>query len=143
MIKKINETTTVPAIIARLIVGLIFLSEGIQKFLYPELLGTGRFEKIGFMHPHLWASFTGFFEIVCGTLLLFGLLSRLAAIPLLIVMITAFITTKWPMLLHQGFWRFAHEYRTDFSMTMLLLYILYYGGGGFSFDKKLFGKNRK
>jgi len=130
----INDSKT---ILIRLIVGLIFLSEGIQKFLFPELLGTGRFLKIGFSEPAFWAYFTGTFEIICGTLILIGLVSRLASIPLLIVMITAFITTKWPILIDKGFWTMAHEYRTDFAMTLLLVFMLIYGSGGWSIDSKI------
>lgn len=122
------------SILIRLIVGLIFLSEGIQKYLYPELLGTGRFIKIGFSHPEFLAYFTGTFEIICGALVLLGLFTRLASIPLFIIMITAFITTKWPILIDKGFWSMAHEYRTDFAMTLLLLYLIIYGSGKWSID---------
>jgi putative oxidoreductase len=122
------------ALIIRLIVGLIFLSEGIQKYLFPELLGTGRFEKIGFTDPAFWAYFTGTFEIICGILILLGFLTRLASIPLFIIMVTAFVTTKWPMLLEKGFWPFAHEYRTDFAMTLLLVWLIMYGAGRRSVD---------
>lgn len=121
----------------RLVVGLVFLTEGMQKFLFPELLGTGRFEKIGFADPAFWAYFTGTFEIVCGTLLLFGLLTRLASFPLLIIMATAFVTTKWPLLVGKGFWVMAHEYRTDFALTLLLVYLLISGGGRWSIDKRI------
>lgn len=100
-------------------------------------VGTGRFEKIGFSDPAFWAYFTGSFEIVCGILILFGLFTRLAAIPLLIIMITAFVTTKIPAL-NKGFWAFAHDYRTDFAMTLLLIFLLIYGGGKFSLDRKIF-----
>jgi len=124
-------------IIIRLIVGLIFLSEGIQKFLFPETLGTGRFEKLGFSNPEFWAAFTGVFEIVCGLSVLSGFMVRLAAIPLLIVMITAFVTTKVPILTGQGFWAFAHEYRTDFAMTLLLIYLLLYNVRGRQFGNNL------
>jgi len=120
--------------IPRMITGLVFLSEGIQKFLYPELLGTGRFVKTGFPDPSFWATFTGIFEIICGLCLLMGFLSRLAAIPLFIIMLTAFITTKWPVLITDGFWKMAHEYRTDFAMTLLLIYLLIYGAGKWSLD---------
>jgi uncharacterized membrane protein YphA (DoxX/SURF4 family) len=122
------------AILVRLIVGLIFLTEGIQKYLFPEILGAGRFLQIGFSHPAFWAYFTGTFEIICGTFVLFGLFTRVAAIPLLIIMITAFVTTKWPVLLHKGIWAMAHEYRTDFAMTLLLIYLLFYGSGSYSID---------
>ena len=125
-------------ILIRLIVGLIFLSEGIQKFIFPELLGTGRFEKIGFNDPGFWAYFTATFEIICGSLVLIGLFVRLSGIPLLIIMLTAFITTKWPLLLNSGFWTFAHEYRTDFAMTFLLIYLLIYGAGNWSVDLKIY-----
>ena len=124
-------------IIVRLVVGLIFLSEGIQKYLYAGLIGTGRFEKIGFTDPAFWAYFTGAFEIVCGILILIGLLTRLASIPLFIVMITAFVTTKWPILMEKGFWAMAHEYRTDFAMTLLLIYLLIYGSGRWSVDSEI------
>jgi len=123
-------------IIIRLIVGLVFLSEGIQKFLFPELLGTGRFLKIGFSHPAFWAYFTGIFEIICSLFVLLGLFIRFFSIPLIIIMITAFITTKWPILIEKGFWVMAHEYRTDFAMTFLLLYLIIYGSGGWSIDSK-------
>lgn len=125
-------------ILIRIVVGLVFLTEGIQKFLFPELLGTGRFEKIGFYNPSFWAYFTGTFEILCGTLVIIGLLVRFASIPLLIIVITAFITTKWPLLVSKGFWVFAHEYRTDFSMTLLLIYLLIYNVGSWSVNKLLF-----
>ena len=125
-------------IIVRLIVGLIFLSEGIQKFLFPELLGTGRFLKIGFTKPEFWAYFTGTFEIICSIFILIGLYTRFMSIPLLIIMVTAFVTTKWPILIEKGFWPFAHEYRTDFAMTLLLIYLLIDVGGRWrSTDSKI------
>jgi putative oxidoreductase len=126
------------SLLIRTTVGLIFLTEGIQKFLFPELLGTGRFTAIGFSHPAFWAYFTGAFEIACGTLIIIGLLTRLASIPLIIIMVTAFITTKIPILIHKGFWPWAHEYRTDFAMTLLLIYLLIYGSGNWSVDSKIY-----
>jgi uncharacterized membrane protein YphA (DoxX/SURF4 family) len=140
---KILKTSNIPALIARLTVGLVFLSEGIQKFLYPDVVGAGRFSKIGFSNPEFWASFTAMFEITCGIFVLLGFLTRFASLPLLIIMITAFVSTKLPILNNEGFWKMAHEYRTDFAMTMLLIFLLYYGGGKYSLDSKFFGiKNR-
>ncbi len=132
----LNTTNVSSTILVRIIVGLIFLSEGIQKYLFPDLVGTGRFEKIGFPDPALWAYFAGTFEIICGTLVLIGLLTRLASIPLLIIMMTAFVTTKWPLLINKGFWPMAHEYRTDFAMTLLLIYLFICGSGRWSVDSK-------
>lgn len=134
---RIQKTTYIPTLLCRLAVGLIFLSEGIQKYVTPDITGTGRFAKIGFSNPAFWAYFTATFEIVCGVLVLIGLLTRLAAIPLLIIMIVSFITTKYPELIEKGFWFMAHDYRTDFAMTLLLIFLLIYGGGSYSMDYKI------
>ena len=121
----------------RLMVGAVFLSEGIQKFLFPEELGAGRFLKIGLPMPDLLGPFVGTFEIACGSLVLLGLLTRFAVIPLLVIMAVALATTKWPMLDAQGFWYMAHESRTDWSMTLGSLYLLVVGAGRRSVDALL------
>lgn len=122
------------SILPRLIVGLVFLSEGIQKFLFPELVGAGRFEKIGFTSPEFLAAFVASFEIACGILVLIGFAVRVSVIPLLIIMITAIITTKIPILQEKGFWQMAHDSRTDFAMTILIIFLLIYGAGKLSID---------
>jgi uncharacterized membrane protein YphA (DoxX/SURF4 family) len=124
-------------IFIRIIVGLIFISEGIQKFMVLEIFGPGLFHEIGFSHAYFWAYFTGACEILFGVLILSGLLTRLASIPLLIIMITAFITTKFPLIATKGIWTFLHEYKTDFSLTVLLILLLVYGGGKWSADLKI------
>jgi putative oxidoreductase len=138
--KLLNTDNSITTILIRVMVGSVFLSEGIQKFLFPAIVGAGRFEKIGFANPDFWASFTGCFEIFCGILILLGLLTRLATFPLLITMLVAFITTKYPILIDKGFWAMAHEYRTDFAMTLGNIFLLIKGAGKWSFDEKL-GRN--
>ncbi len=118
----------------RMIVGSVFLSEGIQKFLFVESQGTGRFIKIGIPLPEIMAPFVGIVEIVCGTLILFGLITRLAAIPLIIDMLVAISTTKIPILLQKGFWAMAHEARVDWSMILGSFFLLIVGGGLWSLD---------
>jgi putative oxidoreductase len=125
-------------IIIRLLTGLVFLSEGIQKFLFPAADGAGRFAKIGIPHAQFFGPFVGATEIICGTLLIVGLLTRLAAIPLLIVILTAIYITKVPIFMDKGFWAAAHEGRADFSMLMCLIFLLIYGAGKHSADSKLF-----
>jgi putative oxidoreductase len=129
-------TTHAPAavLIIRLMVGAVFLSEGIQKFLYPAEVGAGRFEKIGFSAPEFVAQFVACFEITCGILILLGLLTRLAAIPLIVIMLTAIATTKIPILMNEGFWKMAHEARTDWSMLLGSLFLLIVGAGPWSLD---------
>jgi putative oxidoreductase len=142
LIRKVfHSRRTRSFMLIRLIVGLVFLSEGIQKFIYPELVGVGRFEKIGFYYPEFWAYFVAIFEVLCGILILFGILTRLAAIPLLIIMLTALISTKIPILINEGFWFMAHAARTDFAMTMLLIFLIIYGAGNWSVDQWIQRKN--
>jgi uncharacterized membrane protein YphA (DoxX/SURF4 family) len=130
----IGSSNDYKSLIPRLIVGLVFLSEGIQKFLFPDLVGAGRFAKIGFENAEFLATFVATFEIICGIMLLLGLLTRLSSVPLLIIMATAIVTTKIPKLYNDGFWTMAHDSRTDFAMTLLLIYLIIYGAGKLSMD---------
>jgi uncharacterized membrane protein YphA (DoxX/SURF4 family) len=124
-------------ILIRLLVGAVFLSEGIQKFLFPAALGVGRFIKIGIPAPQFFAPFVGVVEIVCGALLIVGLFTRLATIPLIIDISVAIVTTKIPMLSKSGFWSMAHEARTDYCMLLGLVFLLLVGSGPFSIDQRL------
>jgi uncharacterized membrane protein YphA (DoxX/SURF4 family) len=118
-------------------VGSVFLSEGIQKFLFSDTLGAGRFIKIGLPFPEFLASFVGTFEILCGVLVLLGLFTRLASIPLITIMLVAIATTKMEILVNQGFWKMLHESRTDWAMLLGSIFLLIKGGGNFSLDRKL------
>jgi putative oxidoreductase len=123
-------------LLVRILVGWVFLSEGIQKFLFPAALGTGRFAKIGIPWPQYSAPFVGVVEVVCGTLLILGLFTSLASVLLLIDIAVAIATTKFPMLLKQGFWATLHEARTDFSMLFGLIALLLMGTGALSLDHR-------
>lgn len=140
--KIIDSEAPAAIILVRFLVGGVFLSEGIQKFLYPAVLGVGRFAKIGIPAPQVMAPFVGVVEISCGLLLALGLLTRLAALPLLIDIVVAIATTKIPMLLKDGFWSMAHEGRTDYSMLLGLLFLLLVGAGPCSLDAVLSSKPR-
>lgn len=136
-IEKITKTNAPGALILiRLMVGAVFLSEGIQKFTNPQEIGAGRFTKIGLPNPEFLASFVGAFEILCGLLILAGLFVRLAVIPTIIIMLVAISTTKIPILVSKGFWAMAHESRTDFSMLLGSLFLLIVGAGAWSLDAK-------
>ncbi|WP_067669373.1 DoxX family protein [Nocardia miyunensis] len=127
----------------RVAVGLVFLSEGIQKFLYPHTLGPGRFDRIGIPAATFFANLDGVVEIVCGTLIVLGLLTRLAAVPLLIDISLAIVLTKLRELRPggfggiQGFWGMAHDARTDFAMMLGLIFLLWVGPGHWSLDSML------
>ncbi len=151
LFRKFNATRAPSAVLLiRLMVGAVFLFEGVQKFLYPADLGAGRFAKIGIPVPDLMGPFVGGVETLCGAFVLIGLLTRLAAIPLLIDISVAILSTKVPILLGHGLWTFTlanlprygflsmmHEARTDFSMVLGLLFLLIVGAGTLSFDALL------
>jgi uncharacterized membrane protein YphA (DoxX/SURF4 family) len=131
-------------LIVRLLVGLVFLPEGIKKFLFPEQWGAGRFARIGIPAPETMAHFVGVVEIVAGALILVGLATRPAAVLLLVDILVAIITTKLPLLwratavsTNVGFWSMQAESRTDFAMLMALLFIIVAGAGPLSVDARL------
>jgi putative oxidoreductase len=142
-------------ILIRLLVGGVFLAEGIQKFLFPGELGVGRFTKIGIPWPDVSAPFVGAAETICGALLIVGLLTRAAAVMLLIDISVAIVSTKVPILLghgfgpfslpklpRYGFWSMAHEARVDFSMWLGSLFLIITGAGGLSLDALLTRRSR-
>lgn len=145
-------TTRAPAatLLVRTSVGWIFLSEGIQKLLLPEALGAGRMAKIGLPWSDVMGPFVGSVGVLCGALVLAGLLTRLAAVPLVLTMVVALVSTKLAILLGHGFWGFslgnppsygfwsmAHESRTDLAMLLGALFLLVVGAGPWSFDARI------
>jgi putative oxidoreductase len=138
-------------ILVRLMVGLVvFLPEGIQKLAFPEILGAGRFANIGIPYSEVMGPFVGAVEVVCGTLIVLGLLTRLAAIPLIVIMAVAIVSTKFPIwaghdiwifhmpkIARYGFWSMAHEARDDFLMLLGSIYLLIAGAGQWSIDAVL------
>jgi len=151
VLKKLIPLSVSPwAIFVRLSLGLVFLPEGIQKLIYPDALGAGRFAKIGIPYPEIMGPFVGWAEIICGLLILAGLFTRLAAVPVIVIMLVAFISTKLPIWLGHdwwifhvrelktyGFWSFLHESRTDWAMLMGAVYLLLAGGGRWSVDARI------
>ncbi|WP_187264596.1 DoxX family protein [Pontibacter beigongshangensis] len=137
LLKTLRTDNASTTILIRLMVGAVFLSEGIQKFLFPAARGAGRFEEIGLPNPDFLGSFVGSFEIACGTLILLGLLTRLASVPLIIIMLVAVATTKTEVLQHDGFWAMLHGTRTDWSMLLGSIFLLIKGGGRWSADRIL------
>ena len=139
-------------VLIRMAVGIVFVSEGVQKFLQPAALGAGRFAKIGIPAPEVMGPFIGIIETVGGVLVLVGLLTRLAALLLIADMAVAILSTKLPILFGHGYWRFAapsggkpglasmlHEARTDLSMLLASLFLFIVGGGRSSVDARLVG----
>jgi putative oxidoreductase len=122
-------------LLIRVLVGWVFLSEGIQKFLFPESLGVGRFVKIGIPLPELMAPFVGVTEIICGALILV-LFTRLACVPMLMDICVALYSTKLVTFMKNGFWGTLHEARTDVSMLLGLIFLLLVGGGTLALDAR-------
>lgn len=135
--KYISTDDDKTTILVRLMVGVVFLSEGIQKFLFANSLGVGRFRRIGIPAPEFFGPFTGTFEITCGLFVLIGFLTRFAVIPLIIIMLVAISTTKATIMADAGIWKMLHESRTDWAMLLGSIFLLIKGGGKWSFDNKL------
>ena len=145
------------SILVRLLVGLVvFFPEGIQKLAFPDILGAGRFANIGIPYPDLMGPFVGVIETICGALIILGLFTRLASIPLIVIMIVAIVSTKVPILFGHGFWIFhlpklarygfwsmLHEARADFGMLLGSIYLLIEGGGIWSIDALLIRGHRQ
>lgn len=131
--RPLNDLPLAPLLI-RLMVGCVFVSEGLQKFLFPDSVGEGRFIRIGIPAPEFFAPFVGVVEIACGAMVLAGLFTRLAALPLIINMLVAIATTKIPILITKGFWAMAHDSRTDWSMLLGSLFLAVVGAGRWSLD---------
>jgi putative oxidoreductase len=131
----VPQTRVRSTALIRLAVGLIFTTQGILKYIDPNM-GVNRFERIGFTHPGFTAHFVGTFEIICGILVLIGFFTRIAALPLLIIICTAIATTKIPELLRatQGFWFLVSDARTDFAMLGAILLLIFNGPGPMSVD---------
>jgi uncharacterized membrane protein YphA (DoxX/SURF4 family) len=134
----------------RLAAGFTFVVSGSLKFLF-ENQGAARFAKIGLPAPQLLASFVGATEVVCGALLLVGLFTRLAAIPLVIDMLVALATTKVPLLFgagpepvagppKTGFFAFAYQARLDLTMLLVCIFFVAAGAGRWSLDERVRGK---
>lgn len=141
--KIIRSDQSRTTIIIRLMVGAVFLSEGTQKFLFPAIRGAGRFETIGLPSPEFLGSFVGTFEIVCGALILLGLLTRLASIPTFIIMLVAIATTKVDILTNNSFWEMLHASRTDWAMLLGSLFLIIRGSGSFSIDRILLNRENE
>ena len=137
-------------ILIRLLVGSVFLTEGVQKFLYPAALGAGRFANIGIPAPEATGPFVGAVEAVGGVLLLLGCLTRLAALVLTINIAVALVSTKLPVLFghdfgpfhlakleRYGFLSMMHEARADWSMLLGAAFLLAVGAGPWSVDARL------
>jgi len=149
MIRKLIKTdASKTTILIRLMVGAVFFSEGIQKFLFPDARGAGRFEDMGFPNPEFVGPFVGSFEVIAGLLILFGVITRAGALTTLIIMTVAIVVTKIPIAFGQsfgpfvlrdlstyGFWSMGHEMRTDFTMWLGSLYLFIKGGGRWSADR--------
>lgn len=145
--RMLDSRAPAAMVLVRTLVGSVFLSEGIQKFLYPAALGAGRFARIGIPWPGLTGPFVGAVETGAGLLLLAGLLTRPAAAVLAVNISVAILSTKLPILLGHGFWGFAdparglagfwamaHEARTDWAMLLGSLCLLWTGAGPWSLD---------
>ena len=124
-----NHTRWFPPLLARLTVGFVFAESGWGKLHnIPKVVGY--FTDLGIPAPEFQAHLVASTELVGGTLLLLGLLTRLASVPLTVVMTVAIITAKRADLNELsdlfGF--------SEYLYIVLLIWLLISGAGFFSMD---------
>lgn len=137
------------SIFVRLSLAGVFIPEGLQKLTHADILGAGRFAKIGIPFPEFFGPFVGWIELIAGVMFLVGYATRAAAVPIIVTMIVAIVSTKIPILLGRewggfslrdldryGFLSFTHETRTDWAMLMGAIYLLLSGAGRWSLDSR-------
>ncbi|WP_433563010.1 DoxX family protein [Nocardia sp. CA-151230] len=148
---RLTATSAPAAVIwIRIYVGVVFLTEGILKFTRPDALGAGRFDKAGIPAPGFFAPVDGVFEIVCGALILAGLVTRVAVVPMIVDMVGALLITKLPIVWgdaplfarESGFGDFLHEARLDFAQLCGSVFLLLVGAGAWSVDARLTAATR-
>ncbi len=138
----------------RLMAGGVFLWEGMLKFVFANQ-GVGRFTKLGIPAPELTANFIGILEIVGGILIIAGFLTRVIAVPFIIEMIVAMLSTKISMYFgtsplplppvppQMGLWAVLHEIRSEYAQIMVVIFLLIVGPGRWSLDALLLRREKK
>lgn len=105
----------------RYVVAYVFITSGIMKFISADL--GNYFISLGLPYPLKVMYVVAIMEIISGILILFNKSVKIATVPLLVIMMAAFLLTKVPVL-HSGFLPFAFNARLDVIM-LVLLFILY------------------
>ncbi len=140
------DTAPRATLLVRVMAGTVFFWEGVMKFVFPATLGVGRFTKLGIPFPDVMATFVGGLDIIGGLLLIAGLLTRVIAVPLLVDMVVAMLTTKIPLYLGTyplapppvppqfGFWAVLHEIRSDEAQFLCTAFLMIVGAGPWALD---------
>ncbi len=128
-------------LLIRFMVGFYFLVGGVLKLSYPELQETGFFQNLGFISAGAMVSVIYTFEIICGIMIMAGLFTRIAVIPLLLTISFTVLVGKLPIMFEEGFWLMAHISRIDFAMFLGCVFLFITGSGYWSLDWKLISKS--
>lgn len=119
-------------VVARLTVGLVFFQSGWGKLHALEQV-TSYFAELGIPAPAAQALLASMTEFVCGGLLLLGLATRFAAVPLIITMAVAIRTALWDQVDGLG----SLVGLTEFAYVALLLGLATNGAGPLGLDALL------
>jgi len=124
-----NALAWLPPTVARVTVGLIFFQSGWGKLLDLASV-TDYFTELGLPAPAFQATLASTTEFVCGSLLLAGLATRFAAVPLMITMAVALRTALWSQIDSFG----SLFGLAEFLYATLLLWLSTSGAGPLSLD---------
>jgi putative oxidoreductase len=127
--RELDRLQWIAPLIGRFAVGMLFLSTGWGKVHTLDKV-TAFFTELGIPAPGFHATLVGYSELICGSLLVVGLLTRLATVPLIVSMIVAILTAKRREL-HGIFDLVGFD---EFTYLAVLVMIAFIGPGRVSLD---------
>lgn len=125
-----NNLLWLPPLLARITIGVVFVQSGWGKLHdLPSIVEF--FRTLGIPAPQIQAPMVATIELTCGCLVLGGLLTRFASIPLIGTMVVAIITAK-----QEDFhgWTSVFGF-SEFLYIVLLTYLIMEGAGALSVDR--------
>ena len=123
-------------ILIRILVGWFYLFEGIEKFMFSDMMAAGQFHKLGIPAPHAVAILVAALEILCGVAVLLGVETRWAAGALLVVNLCAIAATKVHLFRHKDIWTALHESRLELSLFFAIVFLMVAGGGAYAIENR-------
>lgn len=136
MLKKLRKTDQSPStVLIRLMVGVIFLLDGLQNLAFPLLYASEKLEKIGIQAAEYHDFILGGVEIAFSLLIIFGLYTRLAAISLIMIICFVIVTTKFPRFNEEGIWEGLEANRNEYAIFLGCVFLFIKGGGKWSLDR--------
>jgi putative oxidoreductase len=136
LIARLQKLSFLSQLLIRLVIASVFIHSGYGKLTHLDKT-IEYFASLGIPMAHLQAPFAAGMELLCGSLVLIGFATRVAAVPLIVIMAVAIRTARWEDV--DGIMSLADI--TEFLYIVLLSVLVFNGAGKLSVDG-LFGSRR-